>query len=248
MARRRKELIRKLRVAAILFDMDGVLLDSRPVVERTWRRWASRHGLSAEAILRVAHGRRTRDTLREVVPALATESEVAWLDAAELEDLDVRPVPGAASLVASLPPSRWTVVTSAGLELARLRMEAVGLGLPASAVTSEAIASGKPAPEGFLLAARRLGVSPLECLVIEDTPPGHRSRKGGWSEGDRRKHDPPAKRASGSGCCSQRSPASPGFAWRERPHRTVRPVIPTPELRHRSFHRAVAGSASVSRW
>lgn len=159
-------------MAALLFDMDGVLLDSRPVVERTWHRWASRHGLSAEAILRVAHGRRTRDTLREVAPALATDSEVAWLDAAELEDLEVRPVPGAASLVLSVPPSRWTVVTSAGLQLARLRMATVGLGLPASAVTSEAIARGKPAPDGYLLAAERLGVSPLDCLVIEDTPPG----------------------------------------------------------------------------
>lgn len=153
--------------------MDGVLLDSRPVVERTWRRWADRHGLSAEPFLRIAHGRRTWDTLRAAAPVLATEQEVAWLDAAELEDFDgIRPIPGAQALVGSLPPARWTVVTSASRELAARRLAVVGITLPSHAVTSEDVQRGKPAPDGYLLAAARLGVSAGDCLVLEDTPPG----------------------------------------------------------------------------
>jgi sugar-phosphatase len=153
--------------------MDGVLVDSRPVVERTWRRWAARHNLSADAMLKIAHGRRTRDTLRILAPELATDSEVAWLDAAELETVEgILPVPGAAALLASLPPSRWTIVTSAGRALAALRLGVIGIAVPEHAVTAEEIQRGKPAPEGYLLAAERLGARPADCLVIEDAPPG----------------------------------------------------------------------------
>jgi sugar-phosphatase len=153
--------------------MDGVLLDSRRVVERTWRRWADRHGISAEAILRIAHGRRTWDTLRAEVPELATSQEVAWLDAAELEDFDgIVSIPGALALVASLPPARWTVVTSAGRELATRRLASVGIMLPSHAVTSEDVQRGKPEPDGYLLAAARLGLKAEDCLVVEDAPPG----------------------------------------------------------------------------
>ena len=128
--------VHTLTAAAILFDMDGVLLDSLPVVERTWRRWAERHDLSADDILTTAHGRRTRDTLRTVAPELATDQEVEWLDAAELEDFaGIRPIAGAHALVACLPSDRWTVVTSAGRELAARRLAKVGLTLPADAVS-----------------------------------------------------------------------------------------------------------------
>jgi len=168
----------ELTAAAILFDMDGVLLDSRPVVERTWRRWAARHQVPVEPILRVAHGRRTWDTLREAVPELATRDEVAWLDAAELADFEgIRPIPGARELLSALPTGRWTIVTSAGRELAARRLAAVGLELPASAISSEDIARGKPAPDGYRLAAARLGANPQACLVVEDAPPGIRAGK-----------------------------------------------------------------------
>ena len=169
---------RELAAAAILFDMDGVLLDSRPVVERTWRRWAARHQVPVEPILRVAHGRRTWDTLREAVPALATRDEVAWLDAAELADFEgIRPIAGARELLSALPAARWTIVTSAGRELAERRLAAVGLELPASAISSEDITRGKPAPDGYRLAAARLGANPQACLVVEDAPPGIRAGK-----------------------------------------------------------------------
>ena len=169
----RRGRIPTIETAALLFDMDGVLLDSRSVVERTWRRWAGRHRRPAESILRVAHGRRTLDTLRLAAPELATAREVAWIEGAELEDLDgIRPIPGAVPLVAALPPSRWTVVTSAGRELAAGRLGAVGLHLPGTAVTSDDVERGKPFPDGYLLAAARLGFAARDCLVVEDAPPG----------------------------------------------------------------------------
>ena len=163
----------ELWASALLFDLDGVLVDSRAVVERTWRRWATRHGLDAEALLEVAHGRRTRDTLMAVVPYLDPVREVAWLDAAELADLEgVVAVAGAAELVRGLPEGAWAIATSCGRELARRRLERAGLPLPGVLVTSEDVTRGKPAPDGYLLAARRLAADPASCLVFEDAPPG----------------------------------------------------------------------------
>lgn len=162
-----------MRCGAILFDMDGVLVDSRAVVERTWRRWAMRHALDPEPILHIAHGRRTRESLRLVYPELAIDEEVAWLDAAELEDLGgVTALPGAATLLASLPESRWTIVTSAGLQLASLRLRSAGLPVPSRMVTSEAVTRGKPAPDGYRLGAERLGLEADRAVVVEDAPPG----------------------------------------------------------------------------
>ncbi len=163
----------ELRAAALLFDLDGVLVDSRAAVERTWRKWAARHGLDAGALLAVAHGRRTRDTLRALVPQLDPAAEVAWLDAAELEDLEgVVAIPGAVELTAALEDRAWAVVTSCGRELARRRLGSAGVPAPALLVTSEDVPRGKPAPDGYLLAARRLGADPSACLVFEDAPPG----------------------------------------------------------------------------
>ena len=163
----------ELRCSAFLFDLDGVLVDSRAVVERTWRRWAERHRLDPEAILRVHHGRQVRDSLRAVFPDLAVDAEVDWLDAAELEDVDgLTVVPGAKEFLASLPPDRWAIVTSCGQTLADLRLGAVGLPTPEVRVVAEDVKNGKPAPDGYLLAARRLKTDPRQCLVFEDAPAG----------------------------------------------------------------------------
>jgi len=163
----------EFRPSALLFDMDGVLVDSRAVVERTWRRWAARHGLDAAPLLAVAHGRRIRDTLAAVVPHLDPGPEVAWLDAAELEDLEgVVAMPGAPELLGALAAHRWAIVTSCGRDLAARRLERAGLPLPPLIVTSEDVTHGKPAPEGYLLGARRCGAAPESCLVFEDAPPG----------------------------------------------------------------------------
>jgi len=163
----------QLRCDALLFDLDGVLVDSRAVVERTWRRWAQRHQLDPEVILRVAHGRRTRDTLQAMVPHLNLDSEVAWLDAAELADFDgLFAVEGALRLLSTLPANPWGVVTSGGHRLARRRLVSTGLPVPPVLVPSEDVTLGKPAPDGYRLAAERLGFEPSSCLVFEDAPAG----------------------------------------------------------------------------
>jgi sugar-phosphatase len=163
----------ELRCSALLFDLDGVLVDSGAVSERTWRRWAERHHLDPEPILGIAHGRRVRDSLRVVVPHLAVDAEVDWLDAAELEDVDgLTIVPGAKEFLATLPRDRWAIVTSCGQPLAELRLSAVGLPTPQVLVVAEDVKNGKPAPDGYQLGARRLGCDPRACLVFEDAPAG----------------------------------------------------------------------------
>ena len=162
-----------LRCKALLFDLDGVLVDSQAVVERTWRRWAERHRLDADEIIRLAHGRRTSDTLKDAAPHLAIDTEVAWLDATELADVDgLRVVSGADQLLAALPPTRWAIVTSCGRPLAQRRLTSVGLPVPEVLVVSEDVKEGKPAPDGYRLAATRLGYDPTDCVVFEDAPAG----------------------------------------------------------------------------
>ncbi|HET9385780.1 MAG TPA: HAD-IA family hydrolase [Gemmatimonadales bacterium] len=163
----------EIQCSAFLFDLDGVLVDSRAVVERVCRLWAARLNIDADALLRVAHGRRTRDTVRIVAPHLDPEREAAWIDAEELLDTEgLAEVPGSRRFVAGLPADRWAVVTSCGRDLAELRLASVGIPLPAVIVTSEDVSHGKPAPDGYRLGAHRLGVDPRSCVVFEDAPPG----------------------------------------------------------------------------
>jgi mannitol-1-/sugar-/sorbitol-6-phosphatase len=163
----------EFRCKAFLFDLDGVLVDSRSVVERTWRRWAERHQMDPMPLLQIAHGRRARDTLRMVVPSLATDAEVAWLDATEFADREgLSPVPGAKQLVTALPRDRWAIVTSCGRDLAHLRLESAGLPLPDVMMVAEEVRRGKPAPDGYRLGAERLGYAPSDCVVFEDAPAG----------------------------------------------------------------------------
>jgi mannitol-1-/sugar-/sorbitol-6-phosphatase len=162
------------RCKAFLFDLDGVLVDSRAVVERTWQRWAAeRHPIDLAKLLHVAHGRRARDTLLIMAPHLATDEEVAWLDATELADVEgLRALPGAQELLTALPRDRWAIVTSCGRDLARLRLGTVGVPVPDIMVVAEDAKRGKPAPDGYLLGAERLGVAPSDCIVFEDAPAG----------------------------------------------------------------------------
>ena len=169
----------QVRCSAFLFDLDGVLVDSRAVVERTCRRWALRHQLDPEQVLQIAHGRRTRDTVRAAAPHLETDREAAWLDAAELADVDgLSAVPGASQFLAALPVNSWAVVTSCGRALAELRLRSVGLPIATILVTSEDVSQGKPAPDGYRLGAKRLGLDPAACMVFEDAPAGIAAARG----------------------------------------------------------------------
>jgi len=162
-----------LHASAILFDMDGVLVDSRAVMERVWRDWAAEKGYDAASILPIAHGRRAGDTLRIVAPALDPIAEAARLDAAEANDFEgMVQIPGAAALVRSLPRHRWAIVTSAGTQLALGRLNASHVPAPDVIISADMITRGKPDPEGYLKGAATLGVAPDDCVVFEDAPPG----------------------------------------------------------------------------
>lgn len=162
-----------LQAAALLFDMDGVLVDSRPAIDRVRRRWARKVGLNEETVVALPHGRKTSDIIRELAPHLDVRAEVAWLDADEERDLEgIAAIRGAAQLLANLAPRDWAVVTSSGSTLAPKRLAAAGLPLPRTLVSGDMLANGKPAPGGYLLGARLLGRPPSECVVVEDAPAG----------------------------------------------------------------------------
>jgi len=160
--------------AAFLFDMDGTMLDSSAVVERTWRAWANRHGINPDDLLESVHGVRSEDTIRRFGPAgIDVAEEAAWVLKAELSDVEgVVPIAGIKALVADLSPDAWAVVTSAPRALAALRIHSVGLPMPKTLIAAEDVKQGKPNPEGFLKAAAMLGVPISECLVFEDSPAG----------------------------------------------------------------------------
>ena len=158
---------------AVLFDMDGTIVDSRYIVERMWTIWANEHGLSVDTVLALAHGRRTIETMEMVAPHLATPEEALRLDLMEAEEEGGEvAIPGAADLLSALPSGRWAVVTSAIRGLARRRIIKVGLPEPAVLIGADDVEAGKPSPEGYLRAAERLGVEPSRCVVFEDTPAG----------------------------------------------------------------------------
>lgn len=161
-------------VAAVLFDMDGTLVDSTAVVERTWRAFAGRHHLDAERILAVSHGRRTEETVAAFAPAgLDADAEARRLVARECVDTEgIVAVPGAAELLASLREGSWALVTSAGRDLAEARMGAAGLPMPPVVVCADDVTAGKPDPEGYLTAAARLGTAADRTIVFEDAEAG----------------------------------------------------------------------------
>ncbi|HEY1707034.1 MAG TPA: HAD-IA family hydrolase [Rhizomicrobium sp.] len=159
--------------AAFLFDMDGTLLDSSAVVERTWRIWASRHGVDLAELMDAAHGIRAIDTIRRFAPHVDAAAEAKWFLEAELADVEgVVPIAGIEALIAGLDPAHWAVVTSAPRALAKVRLRAANLPVPTILIAAEDVPRGKPAPDGYLLAAERLGVSIRDCLVFEDSPAG----------------------------------------------------------------------------
>src|SRR5918994_126651 len=167
------ESLKTFECEAILFDLDGVLVDSTAVVARTWRDWAKEKGLDAERILEVAHGRRAAEVVRLFAPDLDADVEARELERIEVEDLEgVLEIKGARELLSSLPPDGWTVVTSGTRALASSRMEHVGLPLPERFVSADDVENGKPHPEAYLKGADVMGVRPEACVVIEDAPSG----------------------------------------------------------------------------
>jgi len=163
---------------AILFDLDGTLVDSTASVERCWRRWAERAGLDFEQVMAIAHGRPAAESLQIVAPHLSVAEEAAWLEDQEAADAhSVAVIEGAQSLLASLPAKNWCIVTSGTDRLARARIFHAGLPLPTVLVTADNVANGKPDPEPYLIGAQRMNLSPSACVVLEDSAAGVESAK-----------------------------------------------------------------------
>jgi sugar-phosphatase len=159
--------------SAILFDLDGVLVDSTGAVDREWRDWGRRKGVDGDAIMAIAHGVRTVEVIRSVAPHLDAEIEAAAIESHEAGDqTGVVVMPGALELVKSIPEGRWGVVTSGSRLLAANRLLYCGLPVPEVLVTSDDVRHGKPDPEPYLKGAAGLGFAAAECVVIEDAPAG----------------------------------------------------------------------------
>jgi len=164
--------------AALLFDMDGVLIDSTPAVERVWSGWAREHGLDPTQVIAHVHGRPSISTIRYFLPDSDFEMENRDVERREIEDTEgIVLLPGAAELLRSLPKDRWTIATSCTRSLAEVRLRAAGLPVPERIVTSTDVSHGKPHPQPFLKAAAKLGFSASECIVVEDVAAGVRAGK-----------------------------------------------------------------------
>ncbi|MFF4797140.1 HAD family hydrolase [Streptomyces sp. NPDC001351] len=165
-----------LTARALLLDMDGTLVNSDAVVERIWRRWSERHGLDADEVMKVVHGRQGHASMALLLPDRPMEQNLAdnaRMLAEETADVDgVVAIPGAPEFLASLRGLPHALVTSADLALATARMGAAGLALPEVRVTAESVGASKPDPEGFLKGAAELGVEPGACVVFEDSAAG----------------------------------------------------------------------------
>lgn len=168
----------KMQCEAIIFDLDGVLVDSHAIVERHWERWAASLGLPIDPILSAHHGRPTIETVREFAPYLDAVAEARskeWDEADDTEGLTA--YSGAAELLKMIPDDRWTIATSGTRRTATARLRHVQLRIPDGMITADDVKRGKPDPEPYLAAAARLSVSPEKCMVVEDAPSGVRAAR-----------------------------------------------------------------------
>ncbi|HGH5979430.1 TPA: sugar phosphatase [Kluyvera georgiana] len=164
-----------------LFDLDGTLVDSLPVVERSWQFWAESYGVDPQAVLDFIHGKQAITTLRHFMPGKSEaeiQAEFLRLEQIEANDLDgIRALPGAIALLQHLDAQSipWAIVTSGSIPVAHARHRAAGLPAPAVFVTAEQVNRGKPQPDAYLLGAELLGLPPQDCLVVEDAQAGVQS-------------------------------------------------------------------------
>ena len=165
--------------SGLLFDLDGVLVDSTPAVARVWSKWAIAHGFDPEETVRKAHGRPSLSTVKELLPNSPDPvAENEPILRGELEDTEgVVPLPGVRQLLDSIPNGRWALVTSCAKPLAHVRLKAAGIPVPQKMITSDDVHQGKPDPEPYLKGAALLGLPASECVVFEDAPAGIRAGK-----------------------------------------------------------------------
>ena len=161
-----------------LFDLDGTLVDSLPVVERSWCKWGDRFGIPHDEILGFIHGKQAITSIRHFMPGRSEEdiqAEFRFLEQIEATDIDgIVALPGALNLLNTLNEAGipWAIVTSGSIPVAHARHRAAGLPMPKVFVTAEQVKKGKPAPDAYLLGAELLGIPAQQCAVGEDAPAG----------------------------------------------------------------------------
>jgi len=163
--------------SAILFDLDGVLLDSTRVVAEQYTRWAREHGIDPAEVMKAAHGVRTLEVVQRVAPHLDAVAETRKIEDREAIADGIVAIPGAVTLLNTIPRGRWCVVTSGTRYLATTRMRRFGIPVPDILVTADDVRHGKPDPEPYRRGAELLKANPADCVVIEDAPAGIRSAR-----------------------------------------------------------------------
>lgn len=167
-----------LNCQAILFDLDGTLVESTFFIERLWQDWGLRHGVTPQRMSEVMHGRPAVEIIHIVAPHLSIKDEIYALETDEISRMEgMRTYAGARELLSSLPPRQWAIVTSGSVRVATARLNYANLPRPEVFVTADDVKAGKPAPDAYLLAAERLHVKPADCVVVEDAPAGVRAGK-----------------------------------------------------------------------
>lgn len=162
-----------LNCRAVLFDLDGTLVESTSFIERLWQDWGRQHGITPQRMSEVMHGRRAHEIIHLVAPHLSIHDEVYALESDEIARMGgMRTYDGARELLNSLPRGHWAIVTSGSMRVASARLSYAGLPMPDVFITAHDVNAGKPAPDAYLLAAQRLHVSPGDCVVVEDAPAG----------------------------------------------------------------------------
>jgi sugar-phosphatase len=162
---------------ALLFDNDGVLVDSHESVDHCWAQWAIEYGIEGFSISN-HYGTRAQDLVLSLVGAERFEEANNRINELEQESAhETVALPGAVDLLPSLPVDRWTICTSANPKLGLARIQAAGLPVPNHLVTGGDVQHGKPAPDPYLLGANRLGFNPQDCVVFEDAQAGVVSAK-----------------------------------------------------------------------
>ncbi len=166
---------------AVIFDMDGVLVDSYRAHFLSWRQMAREHGLDmTEQQFAATFGRTSRQIIAHFWGEGLTDEQIRRMDdrkeAAYREILlaNFPEMPGAVELLRSLRAAGFKVAigSSGPPENVRLVRERLGLALFDAVVTGMEVTHGKPDPEVFLLAAGKLGISPARCAVVEDAVAG----------------------------------------------------------------------------
>ncbi|KAI8085559.1 HAD-superfamily hydrolase subfamily IA, variant 3, partial [Thamnidium elegans] len=165
-----------IRTKAFVFDLDGTLIDTTPLVERHWHRFANENGLDGNKILETSHGVRTIETISKWAPHKATPDYITEFEknlADEWEGVSI--LPGITTLLQKIPSDKWGIFTSSSEYMTKKRLEQCHLPTPHSVVCGDMVGRGKPDPEGYIRVARELGFEGKDVIVFEDAPAGIKS-------------------------------------------------------------------------